>query len=213
MRSAALLLLAGLAGLALASAAGVAVTLRIGILLHDSWAVLCFAGYAAGFYVFVVGLGAYLRARMSGAVGARVVLFAVLFAIAVGPWIVAAIAGILTDHWAREWFVVAAPSPFFVFVMIDALSGDGARVLIPAGIVASAAWASIGLVFLAAASRTCRRIIRRHEETLAETERILAEEDAAAEAGPPADAPADAPANGPPESLAEEPAPETLPTG
>jgi ABC-type transport system involved in multi-copper enzyme maturation permease subunit len=179
MRSAGLLLAGGLLGLGLATAAGFFASGHSGF-GHDAWSVLCFAAYAAGFYVFVVGLSAYLRARMATAVSARVVLFAVLFAISVGPWIVAAIAGILTDHWARAWFVVATPSPFFAFVMIDSLGGEGAEVLVPAGIAASVLWPLGGLAFLAAAQRTCRRIIRRHEEVLAETERILAAEDAAA---------------------------------
>ena len=43
------------------------------------------------FYVFVVGLSAFLRARASSALVARVLLFALLFVIAVGPWILAAI--------------------------------------------------------------------------------------------------------------------------
>lgn len=207
MRSAALLLAGGLVSIVLATVAGVVASTRpTGTVTVNPWAILCFAGYAAGFYVFVVGLGAYLRARMATAISARVVLFAVLFAVSVGPWIVAAIAGILTDHWARTWFVVATPSPLFAVVMMESLGGEGAAVLVPAGIAASVLWPLIGLGFLGAAARTSGRIIRRHEELLAETDRILAAEDAtdgALAAGPLEDAP----------PAGEEPAPATLPAG
>ena len=115
-------------------------------------------------------------------------LFAILFGVSVGPWIVAAIAGVLSEGSAgHEAFIVAAPSPFYVFVMLDEI-GRGAygSSLMMAGMGSCMIWAVIGLVLLGVAARRCGAIIRRHEAMLAETDRILAAEDEARAAPPPA---------------------------
>ncbi|MEO5727895.1 MAG: ABC transporter permease, partial [Byssovorax sp.] len=156
VRSAVLVLVGGLSSLAVITAVG-AVTLR-GV-LKDQLSVLVFFGYAAGFYTFTAGLGAFLRSRTSTSMVSRVVLFTILFAISGGPWILAVIADLLLDSANREAFIIAAPSPFYVFMMIDGVQRARGEALIVAGFVAIALWTSLGFFFLALARRRCARII------------------------------------------------------
>lgn len=176
VRSAVLVLVGGVSSLAVITAVG-AVTLR-GV-LKDQLSVLAFFGYAAGFYTFTVGLGAFLRSRTSTSMVSRVVLFTILFAISGGPWILAVIADLLLDSANHGAFIIAAPSPFYVFMMVDGIQRARSEALIVAGFVAIALWTSLGFFFLALARRRCARIIAEHEVMLAETDRILAAEDAA----------------------------------
>ncbi|MRG95854.1 ABC transporter permease [Polyangium spumosum] len=155
--------------------------------------------YAAAFYLFSVGFGAFLRARSSTPLLSRVLLLAVHFLVAVGPWVVAAIAGIFASPSGRGALIVAAPSPLYVFVAIDAIGKTGEELLIVASVIASAAWGLFGILFLTLARSRVNRVIAAHEAALGESDRILAEEDAAAvrameEAAARAAAPAPAPA-------------------
>jgi ABC-type transport system involved in multi-copper enzyme maturation permease subunit len=200
-RSGVLMLAGGVGGLVVVGGVG-AVAMR-GLPREDQLSVLVMIGYAVGFYVFLVGLGAFLRSRTSTAMVSRVVLFMILFAIAGGPWIFAVIADLIADNTTHEALIIAAPSPFYVFMMIDALQRARGEALLVAGLIAIVFWAILGLVFLSLARARCARIIAQHEVMLAETERILAAEDAAearAAAGIPEEAP---PAPTTPEATAE----------
>jgi ABC-type transport system involved in multi-copper enzyme maturation permease subunit len=211
MRSALLLLGAGGAGIVLVSLLGLERSAAAASpSSNDVAGVACFGGYALCFHVFVVGLGAFLRSRAVSALSARVLLFAILFAVAVGPWIFAAIAGLVAEHAGREALVVGAPSPFYVFVMLDAL-GHGSQLPVVVGAVTAGAYALLGLGLLGAAGGRCREIIRKHEALLDETDRILAAEDAAAAAAR-APVAADAPVPDAPEAPLSEAAPETEPS-
>ncbi|WP_437607199.1 ABC transporter permease [Sorangium sp. So ce834] len=142
-----------------------------------------FAVYALAFYVFLVGLGAFLRARIAAPMVARVLLLTLLFSIAVGPWIVAAIAGLVTEFSTSESaLLVAAPSPFYAFVMLSkAAQGDPGPVVV-AGHAAAAAWVAVGLGLLAAARARCAALIAQRDAALAVTDALLAQEDEAARA-------------------------------
>lgn len=197
MRSAVLLLVSGTLGILLLT--GVALIAMSGRPGKEIEGVLSFGAYAVSFFIFIAGLGAYLRARAGSAVVARVLMFTFLFAVSVGPWIIAAIAGLIADRSsARDALVVAAPSPFYVFVMLDAIEharGDG---LLLAGVICMLGWVGVGLVLLGAAKMRCGTIIDQHEAALAETDRLLAAEDqAAAEALAKAQAARDALASAP----------------
>jgi ABC-type transport system involved in multi-copper enzyme maturation permease subunit len=205
MRSSSLLLTSG--GLALTAITAVGLWQTSGASSRtsdDTAGVALFAAYTIAFYLFVVGLGAFLRARASTPAVARVLLFAILFGVAVGPWIVAAIAGLLSDTSGREVLVVGAPSPFYVFVMLAAVGRSDGPLLIFGGALAAAVWALFGLLFLSLAARRCASIIRKHEAILAEGDRRLAAEDEAAMAPAPDAAPA---AENAPETAPNEPAP------
>jgi ABC-type transport system involved in multi-copper enzyme maturation permease subunit len=163
------------------------------LVVEDRQRVLVFAGYCAGFMVFVVGFMAWVRSRVVTALAARLIAFASLFGVAVGPWIVAAIAGVITEKTGLEGAaMLGAPSPFYAFMMVGVV-GDGgneARIL-GAGYFASIIWPLLGLLALSLAAQRTRGIIRRHDEALEAADRMLAEEDAAA-----ARAAAPAPAEG-----------------
>ncbi|WP_438015949.1 ABC transporter permease [Sorangium sp. So ce315] len=142
-----------------------------------------FAVYALGFYVFLVGLGAFLRARTASPMIARVLLLSLLFAIAVGPWIVAAIAGLVAELGTSDRaLLVAAPSPFYAFAMISkATHGDPGPVVI-VGYAAAVGWAAVGLGLLAAARARCAVVIAQRDAAFAQTSALLAQEDEAARA-------------------------------
>ncbi|HVY48948.1 MAG TPA: ABC transporter permease [Minicystis sp.] len=195
LRSATLLLVVGGGALFAVLCAGAA-ALGVGsfkaVVLQELGA---FGAYALAFGVFVVGLGAFLRARIPSPITARVITLAILFGVAAGPWIAAAILGIAVGHASRDAFCIAAPSPLFAFYMQDAIARGQAGAALPAGLGCAVAWAGLGLVLLGGAQRRAKKIIREHEAMLAETDRILAEEDArraAAEADGPGDAAAPA---------------------
>jgi ABC-type transport system involved in multi-copper enzyme maturation permease subunit len=177
VRASQLLLLVGVGALVLQLGAGAGAIWAAGRKhLDEIEAVGAFAVYTIGFGVFVVGLGAYLRARISTPLVARIVTAAFLFAISAGPWVAAAIAGVAVSP---EAYAIAAPSPFFSFFMAEAVEKHKSTPLY-AGIGCAAMWAVIGFVLLGMSSRRCAKIIREHEAMLAETDRILAEEDRAA---------------------------------
>lgn len=166
--------------------------------------IAAFGVYAAAFHVFVIGLGAWLRARSTTPLAARAIAFAALGAIAIGPWVVAAIGGFIAARGSGRFddsaMFIASPSPFYAFYMLDA-AAKGNDALLGFGVAAAALWALLGVLLLGLASARTRRIIRDHESLLADADRRLAEEDqaaAAASAGPAAPPPEAAAAPQPP---------------
>lgn len=172
-----LVLGSGLLGLFVLTGAGVLVLSAASAPGRDFERLFYFATYAGAFFVFLSGFSALMRARASGPSAARVTTVIVVFAALVAPWLVAATAGAFSDMEGA--LVIAAPSPFYVGVMIDAAgtSRDPGRIL--AGIVASLAWASIGIACFVGAAARCRKIIQEHESRLAETDALLEAEDRA----------------------------------
>ncbi len=143
----------------------------------DATAVGAFGAYSLAFLMFMVGLGAYLRARSDTPLVARVLLLAILFGVAVVPWVIAAVAGLLSDHGGKDAVIVGAPSPFYVFVMLDAISRGGSHGQVVAGMACALGWAILGAVLLGAAWSRGNGIIKKHAELLEETDRLLAAED------------------------------------
>ncbi|MSP23769.1 MAG: ABC transporter permease [Myxococcales bacterium] len=140
--------------------------------------VLLFLGFAAGFALFLVGLGAFLRARATAAVGPRVALLAIQFLLFAAPWVLAAITGVFTNG-DRSAIAIAAPSPLFVLLVgLPALRAEPALVL--ATVATASIYTVLGGVFAFMARRRCRAIIAAHEQLLCEADRRLAAEDAEA---------------------------------
>lgn len=141
--------------------------------------------YATAFLVFVTGGVAMLRARGSTPWVARVVVSGVVFLVSMAPWVAAAIVGALSPSGEREWLMIAAPSPFYAFYMIDLVSThttnpDWARIWV--GFASEAFWALTGLILLWRASVRCETSIATHDLAVARADDALAREDAAAEA-------------------------------
>ncbi|AUX47211.1 hypothetical protein SOCE26_087230 [Sorangium cellulosum] len=142
-----------------------------------------FASYALAFYVFLVGLGAFLRARTGSSMVTRVLLVTLLFAIAVGPWIVAAIAGLIARNTTGDdALVVAAPSPFYAFLMMSRAGSSDPGALLTSGFVATAGWLALGLGLLAGARSRCAALTAQRDAAFAQTDALLAQEDEATRA-------------------------------
>lgn len=142
--------------------------------------ILIMAGYVIGFFVFSVGFTAFLRSRTSTTLATRLLLLAVHFLVAIGPWVVAAIAGVMSSSSDRSALVVAAPSPFYVFLAIDALDRGKEAILVVGSVFMSITWGLFGLLFLGLARSRTARVIAQHDAALAESDRLLAAEDVAA---------------------------------
>ena len=142
--------------------------------------VFFFALYAASFFVFLAGLAAWLRSRGQTPWVARMITAALLFLIAAGPWVVAAIGGVVAHH-GDDWLVIGAPSPFFaVYAMtwLESSHGGSDMPVVEVGALCSLLWGMSGLALLGAATHRCRRSVREREAAVAEAEAALRAEEA-----------------------------------
>jgi len=135
-----------------------------------------FVAYALGFFVFTVGLGAWLRSRSNNVAGSRIVFIVIVVGVAIVPWIAAAVLGLASR--SDEAILLAAPSPFYAFMLLGR-RGDSVWL---AGLAASIGWAALGLGLLAAGRKKARQIIRAYDDHFARAEAALAAEEAAAAA-------------------------------
>jgi hypothetical protein len=154
----------------------------------DIEAIFFFAVYASGFYVFVVGLAAWLRSRGQSPWVARLICGALLFLISAGPWVVAAIGGLLADHHGGDdWLVIGSPSPFYAIVVVSWIHDSKTMSNVPvveAGALCSLLWGLVGLALLGAAAHRCRRTMRDLDAAVDAAEDALRAEDNAAGAPP-----------------------------
>ncbi len=159
-----------------------AVVTAPGLTDTDTARILLLASYAAPFFIFTVGLLAWLRSRGANAWVARVIAVGLLFLISAGPWVVAAIVGALASNRGdKDWLVIGAPSPFYVFLMIDEVrhSTSTAARLIFAGMAAEIFWGAAGLFLLWRASRRCEAMMAAYDDAVARAEAALGAEDEA----------------------------------
>jgi hypothetical protein len=148
------------------------------------------AVYYAPFFVFETGLVAWLRSRGNSPWVTRLIAIAILALINAGPWIVAAIGGVVASGSGEEWIIIGAPSPAYVFYMAQWIrrgSPTGAPV-VEAGVACALLWGFVGTILLAFASRRCRRTVRAYDDAIAQTEAALEAEATAAIAEVPVDA-------------------------
>jgi hypothetical protein len=139
--------------------------------------VFFFALYAAGFFVFVTGLTAWLRSRGQTPWVARMVAAALLFLVAAGPWVVAAIGGALTQRHGDDWLVIGAPSPFFALYVTGWLESSSrsstGMPVVEIGAACSLLWGLIGMTLIAAAAHRCRRVMGEHDAAVAAAEAAM----------------------------------------
>ena len=173
-----LVLLVGVLGLGCLTVTG-ALSIATGISTTDDYQKLAlFTVHLASFFLFVAGFSAWMRARAGGLSGARITTVIVVFAAFIVPWLLAATAGAFTDY-GEDALVIAAPSPFYVAVVLDAVGRTSVLCKIVASLVASAIWAVLGILAFFAGSARARQAIAAHEALLAETDRLLEAEDRA----------------------------------
>jgi ABC-type transport system involved in multi-copper enzyme maturation permease subunit len=146
--------------------------------------VFFFALYASGFFVFVAGLASWLRSRGQPPWVARLIAAALLLLIAAGPWVVAAIGGVLAPRHNDDWLIIGAPSPFYaIYVMawLDSSSHVSSAIpVVETGAVCSLAWGALGLAFLGAAMHASQRVVRESEAAVAAAEGALRSEETGA---------------------------------
>ncbi len=187
VRTAALELVVGLVCMALLTAVGVYFA-STRPTYHDAGPeqVMLFGLYAGGFFVFMLGLGTFARARSSNAMVARLILAGTVLALLITPWVVAAIIGVLgapSGGWDEDMLSVASPSPVFVFFAMGKVKDSSPGVAPFASVACSFGYMLIGVLCLLAARSRSARIISQHQAMLAETDRLLAQEDEAAAEG------------------------------
>jgi ABC-type transport system involved in multi-copper enzyme maturation permease subunit len=139
--------------------------------------VLVWGGYVLAFAEFVFGLVAYLRARSKGGSGVRPILLAVLFGAFAGPWVFAAILGILAKGGDA---IVAAPSPLYVLTHVFPAirtSAPGRDAALLASGTAAFGYLVAGVALARVGARRARQIIDEHRAVLADAELRLAQED------------------------------------
>jgi len=190
-RAISLMLLVGTGALLFQIAAGAALELYRGgpDAETDALRIVAFGGYIAGFCLFLGGFTAWSRARATTTGVPRLLLVAILFLTGFGPWLAMAVAGVLTEG-SDTAYLVASPSPTYVFVMMKHLDfvAPDSELLVAAGAACAGGWALIGFGLFGAAAARTRRVVRDHEAAQQKLEAILiAEEQPAA---PAAEAPA-----------------------
>jgi ABC-type transport system involved in multi-copper enzyme maturation permease subunit len=142
-----------------------------------------FGLYGAAFLAFSTGLVSWLRSRGSSPWTARVVAGAILFLVAAGPWVVAAIAGAVSSGHDKAWMLVASPSPFYAFYMLSWIerAGRGTAEALPvveAGVACAALWGLLGLGLLGAAARRVSKAVREEDLQWEQADAALRAEDA-----------------------------------
>ena len=151
-----------------------------------------FAMYSVGFFVYLAGLTSWVRSRGNGPWISRLITSGLVFLILAGPWIVAAIGGVLAH---KDGWIVAAPSPFYVFYMMDWVSStthaSSSLPIVEIGIACAFGWGLLGLLLMSLAARRCSRMVAQHDAAVAQAEAALRAEEEA-QAAQPADAAAGA---------------------
>jgi hypothetical protein len=174
--------------------AAYAVLIGIGLLTlkgGSEWTLLvAFDGQLLAFLVFICGLSAFFRSRAEGATAPRVLLLVAIVGAMIGPWIVMAIAGVVT-RTGDATMALAAPSPTFVFVLAEAITrgSSGMQDLLVPAILCSAGYALFGVGLLAMAGSRAQQRLGQERERLTQLESMLDAElqaDEVAAAGPPA---------------------------
>ncbi|WP_156338263.1 ABC transporter permease [Chondromyces crocatus] len=153
---------------------------------HHLQRLVCFASYAISFYLFMVGLAAFLRARSTTTIVVRLMLFSLLFGIAVGPWIFVAIASVISEARGdlTGAMAVGAPSPFYVFLMMARVGEADSEILMMAGAAAMLGWVTLGLALLVGARARCRQLLTAQAAIVAQTDEIVRAEDEQLSAAP-----------------------------
>lgn len=147
----------------------------------DALRVALFTAYVASFFGFQVGFGAWCRSRAGGASLPRFLQAGALLVAFLGPWVLMAIAGLLT-RGADGSYVVASPSPVYAAYMMELVASTRPEreSLLLAGVVAALGWLVLGVALLGAAGRRASKVVAEHAAAIARLEAALEAEDAAA---------------------------------
>jgi hypothetical protein len=112
-----------------------------------------FAGYTTCFFGFLAGFAMFTRSLPKGRLPPRAMLSLAIFAAVAGPLFVLAIAGLSTSSAGKAYWI-AAPSPLYVFALIDPPGISTRHPALSTGVAAMIGWAALGAV--RRGTRPCR---------------------------------------------------------
>jgi len=140
----------------------------------DRELLIAFDGQLLAFLVFLCGLSAFFRTRSEGATAPRVLLVVSILALTIGPWIVMAIAGVVTRS-SDDAMALAAPSPTYAFVLADAIARSAPNLsgLLLPGMACSAGYALFGVGLLAMAAGRAHSRLDQERARLTQLEAML----------------------------------------
>jgi ABC-type transport system involved in multi-copper enzyme maturation permease subunit len=140
----------------------------------DREVLVAFDGQLLAFLVFLCGLSAFFRTRSEGATAPRVLLVVTLLALTIGPWIVMAIAGVVTAS-GTDALALGAPSPVYAIVLAGEIQRGPANLsnLILAAILCSTGYALFGVGLLAMAAGRAHVRLGQERERLTQLEAML----------------------------------------
>ncbi|HEX2871452.1 MAG TPA: ABC transporter permease [Polyangiaceae bacterium] len=131
----------------------------------DREVLLAFDGQLLAFLLFLCGLSAFFRTRAETPVVPRVLLVVTTVVAAIGPWIVMAIAGVVTQT-SDGTLALASPSPTYAFVLAEEIQRSSVNLpnLILPAVLCSAGYVLFGLgLFIMAAGRAHTRLVQERE--------------------------------------------------
>ena len=140
----------------------------------DREVLVAFDGQLLAFLVFLCGLSAFFRSRSEGATAPRVLLIVSVLALSIGPWIVMAIAGVVSSS-GSDALALGAPSPVYAIVLageIQRAPANLSNLILPA-ILCSAGYALFGVGLLAMAAGRAHQRLARERERLTQLEAML----------------------------------------
>ena len=137
-----------------------------------------FAGYTTCFFAFLAGFAMFTRSFPKGRLPPRAVLSLAIFAAVAGPLFVLAIAG-LTLSTASTAYWVAAPSPLYVFALIDPPGVSTSYPALATGVAAMLGWTALGAVLGAVGYVRIEKARRTEHDAFQALEARLRKEDEA----------------------------------
>lgn len=140
----------------------------------DRQVMLAFDGQLLAFLVFLCGISAFFRTRAEGATVPRVLLVLTLVTATIGPWIVLAIAGVVTRS-GDAVLVLGAPSPVFAFILAEEMARASSNLSreLTAAVLCSVGYALFGVGLLAMAAGRSQTRLRQERERLSQLEAML----------------------------------------
>jgi hypothetical protein len=118
---------------------------------RDVGDVLASFAYGGAFFTFMLGLMAMMRARGLSPLVTRLLAFGTLLVVSLGPPIFALIVKAATDARSDDVIWLAAPSPFYVGAMFDAMDSSTRQANLAPGFFCIAMWTAAGAILFAMA--------------------------------------------------------------
>jgi hypothetical protein len=142
----------------------------------DSIALLVCGEYWSAFYAFLVGFLVWARVRAQSASGARI-LTIMMSAVALAvPWIAFVAFGFTGAKRLHDTMVVAAPSPLYSLVMVNAIESGEPHVAMTSGLACSLGWIAMGLSLFGLGARRATRLVAETRTARANLEARIAHE-------------------------------------